>query len=367
LAAVLGAWRLSEIRVFYLFKGSNMARENSQNLDPISQEPGAHPVGTGVGGVVVGAGAGAAAGAFGGPVGALVGGVVGAVAGGLGGKAVAEAINPTDEEAYWRDNYHREPYYEAGRTFDDYGPAYRLGLQARGDYIGTFDQTESRLATHWDVRKERSTLSWDEARVASRAAWDRIDRQLESGTLAGSVAGDSDPDMARDTAATVNNEYMDNDAMDNEDMDKDDVVDTLNDLLESCRDGEYGFRECGAHTVAQDIKTLMLRHADECRDAGVELLGLIRKLGGKPDDGGSMSGAMHRGWVSLRGTLTGYSDEGMLDECERGEDAALARYRKALKEELPASIRAVVERQAQGAQRNHDQVKALRDAVRAAR
>jgi uncharacterized protein (TIGR02284 family) len=343
-----------------------MARENSQNLDPISQEPGAHPVGTGLGAALGGAGAGAVAGAFGGPVGAVVGGVVGAVAGGLGGKAAAEAINPTDEEAYWRDNYHREPYFEAGRTFDDYGPAYRLGLEARGDYIGTFDQTESRLATHWDVKKERSTLSWDQARLASRAAWNRVDMQLESepGSSASRV---SYPDIGRGRAATVNNEDMDSDATDNDATDNDDVIATLNDLLESCRDGEYGFRECAGHTTAQDIKTLMLRHADECRDAGAELQGLIRQSGGEPDEGGSMSGALHRGWVSVRGTLTGYSDEGMLEECERGEDGAVARYRKALKEDLPAAVRAVVERQAQGAQRNHDQVKALRDAVKTAR
>jgi uncharacterized protein (TIGR02284 family) len=345
-----------------------MARENSQNLDPISQEPGAHPVGTGLGAVVGGAGAGAAAGALGGPVGAVVGGVVGAVAGGLGGKAAAEAINPTDEEAYWRDNYQREPYYEAGRTFDDYGPAYRLGLAGRGDYSGTFDQTESRLATHWDVRKESSTLSWDQAKLASRAAWHRVDRQLESREL--DRDSDTPQGNSRGAAATAyddRNDALVNERMDKDDMDKDDVIETLNDLLESCRDGEYGFRECGAHTVAQDIKTLMLRHADECRDAGVELQGLVRQLGGEPDEGGSMSGAMHRGWVSVRGTLTGYSDEGMLDECERGEDGAVARYRKALKEDLPAPIRAVVERQAQGAQRNHDQVKALRDAVKMAR
>jgi uncharacterized protein (TIGR02284 family) len=360
-----------------------MARESSQsnqNLDPISQEPGAHPVGTGLGALVGGAGAGAAAGAVGGPLGALVGGVVGAVAGGLGGKAAAEAINPTDEEAYWRDNYQREPYYEAGRSFDDYGPAYRLGLQARGDYSGTFDQTESRLATHWDVSKERSALSWDQARLATRAAWERIDRQLEDRYLEDrrlEQASDGYQDSAdavtgisRGTAATAYGGRSDafiNDKLEKDDMDNDDVIDILDDLLESCRDGEYGFRECGAHTTAQDIKTLMLRHADECRDAGVELQGLIRQLGGEPDEGGSMGGALHRGWVSVRGTLTGYSDEGMLDECERGEDAALARYRKALKEDLPAPIRAVVERQAQGAQRNHDQVKALRDAVKMAR
>ena len=76
------------------------------------------------------------------------------------------------------------------------------------------------------------------------------------------------------------------------------------------------------------------------------------------------SGAMHRGWVSVKGTLGGYSDQAMLDECERGEDAALARYRKALKQNLPPETKAEVERQAQGVQRNHDQIKALRDGLK---
>ncbi|SFU28058.1 conserved hypothetical protein [Polaromonas sp. YR568] len=100
--------------------------------------------------------------------------------------------------------------------------------------------------------------------------------------------------------------------------------------------------------------------------AGLELQTLIRQLGGKPDEGGSVSGALHRGWVSVRATLSAFSDQAMLNECERGEDAAVARYRKALKRNFPTAIRTVVERQAHGAQRNHDQVKALRDALKAA-
>ena len=65
--------------------------------------------------------------------------------------------------------------------------------------------------------------------------------------------------------------------------------------------------------------------------------------------------------MAVRGSLTGYSDQAMLDECERGEDAALARYRKALKEELPEQLMTLVQRQEMGVQRNHDQIKALRD------
>ena len=325
-----------------------MADEKSMNLDPITNAPGAHPVGTGVG-AAGGAAAGAAAGALGGPVGAVAGAVIGAVAGGLGGKAVAESINPTAEEAYWRDNYNREPYYEAGRVFDDYAPAYRLGLYGRTSYEGNFEDMESRLASDWDSRRESSTLTWLQARPASRAAWDRVARQSGSyGGMQGTSAN---------TISEVNSVTADND----------EVIDVLNELLESCRDGEYGFTTSAEHATSEDLKTTLVRHAQECRTAGQELQTLIRQLGGEPDDGGSISGALHRGWVSVRGTLSGYSDEAMLDECERGEDSAVARYRKALKENLPSAIRGVVERQAQGAQKNHDQIKAMRDALKATR
>ena len=60
----------------------------SAHPDPITGEPGAHPVGVGVGALGAGA-AGAAIGAIGGPIGMLIGAAIGAVAGGLAGKEVA--------------------------------------------------------------------------------------------------------------------------------------------------------------------------------------------------------------------------------------------------------------------------------------
>ena len=129
-----------------------MSDYRDANRDPITNEPGAHPVGTGVGAALGGAAAGAAAGAFGGPVGAVVGGVAGAVAGGLAGKAAAEAVNPTEEDAYWRDNYTREPYHVPGRPYEQYRPAYELGWSAVGRYEGDFDAVEPRLADDWRAR-----------------------------------------------------------------------------------------------------------------------------------------------------------------------------------------------------------------------
>lgn len=149
-------------------------------------------------------------------------------------------------------------------------------------------------------------------------------------------------------------------------MSNDEVIDTLNDLIETCKDGEYGFRSCAEHCKSPDLKQLFMDRAGDCQRGAGELQGLVAQLGGTPDTGGSASGAMHRGWVAVKATLSTYDDKAMLEECERGEDAALARYRDALAKPLPANIHAIVDRQYQGVRRNHDQVRQWRDRVRAA-
>ena len=145
----------------------------------------------------------------------------------------------------------------------------------------------------------------------------------------------------------------------------DDIVETLNDLIATCKDGELGFTACAERVESPDLRQLFTQRAAACRQAAEELRPFVIQYGGEPETEGSTSGALHRGWVAVRGSLAGYSDQAMLDECERGEDAALARYRKALKQELPEPLLALVQRQELGVQRNHDQIKALRDRSKA--
>lgn len=151
------------------------ASDTNMNRDPISGAPGAHPVGTGVGAAVGGAAAGAAAGTVAGPVGAVVGAAVGAIVGGLAGKSVAEAIDPTVEEAYWRDNFKSRPYAENATSFDDYGPAYGYGVSSYAKYPGRrFDEVEADLSRNWSSKRGASRLEWEQARNATRDAWERI-------------------------------------------------------------------------------------------------------------------------------------------------------------------------------------------------
>lgn len=95
----------------------HMTKESREDLnaDPITGEPGSHPIGTGIGGVG-GAAAGAAIGTMAGPLGTLIGGAIGAIVGGGVGHAAAEAIDPTREEAYWRAEHANADYYREVTT-----------------------------------------------------------------------------------------------------------------------------------------------------------------------------------------------------------------------------------------------------------
>jgi uncharacterized protein (TIGR02284 family) len=105
--------------------------------------------------------------------------------------------------------------------------------------------------------------------------------------------------------------------------------------------------------------------ARRCAQGAAELKAKVRALGGNPDNSGSVSGSLHRGWVNIKSTITGMDEAAVLAECERGEDVAKKSYEDALKKDLPADVRSMVERQYQGVRENHDRVRNLRNMARA--
>jgi hypothetical protein len=153
------------------------------NRDPLSGEPGSHPVGTGLGAAVTGAAAGVAGGALGGPVGAMAGAAIGAVAGGYAGKAIEEELDPTAEDAYWREHYRDRPYVDRGADYEAYRPAYQYGWESRARHAGRrFEEVEPELERGWGERHTHSPLAWEKAKHATRDAWDRVERAIPGDT-----------------------------------------------------------------------------------------------------------------------------------------------------------------------------------------
>ena len=158
-----------------------VADNASENLDPLSGEAGAHPIGTGVGAALGGAAAGAAVGTVAGPVGSAVGAAVGAIAGGLFGKGVAEGIDPTIEDAYWRENYSSRPYVARGARYEQYQPAYRYGWESRARLDNKpWRDMEGQVRQDWEAHPDSLGLDWNSAKDAVREAYERT--PLEPGS-----------------------------------------------------------------------------------------------------------------------------------------------------------------------------------------
>jgi uncharacterized protein (TIGR02284 family) len=145
------------------------------------------------------------------------------------------------------------------------------------------------------------------------------------------------------------------------------VTAVLNDLVETSKDGERGFRKAAEDAHDAQLKALFVAAAADCTQGARELQDVVQKLGGKPETGGTVGGALRRGWHDMKSAVAGRSDYEILAECEKGEDIAKKHYSDALEKDLPADVRMVVDRQFQGVIQNHDRIRDLRDQFAAAR
>ena len=148
-------------------------------------------------------------------------------------------------------------------------------------------------------------------------------------------------------------------------MMKEDTVKVLNDLIQTSEDGKKGFAEASKESTKSELKTMFKQRSVDCGTAVTELQQLVGSLGGTPEDGGTVAGAVHRGWAKVK-TVAGDPNLTMLNEIECAEDKAKASYAKALAASLPEQIRVVVKRQHDGAVKNHDLIRDLRDSYKKA-
>jgi uncharacterized protein (TIGR02284 family) len=146
-------------------------------------------------------------------------------------------------------------------------------------------------------------------------------------------------------------------------MDRDNVINTLNELIETCKDGEDGFHTCAEGVKNPMLKTFFEEKAERCALAASQLSAKVREFGGNPEKSGSTSGVLHRFWVNIRSTISGMDDHAILAECERGEDSAKNAYEEALTHDLPADVRVMVAKQYREVRDNHDHVKDMRNAM----
>lgn len=143
-----------------------------------------------------------------------------------------------------------------------------------------------------------------------------------------------------------------------------DTTSTLNNLIETCKDGQNGFQEAAEGVQDSSLKTVFYEYSQQRSKFAGELQTLVRELGGDPENSGSVAAALHRGWINIKSVVTGKDDQAILNECERGEDIAKKAYLDALGTNLPANVASVVQQQSDAVQQAHDKVRDLRDSAK---
>src|SRR3954467_6802693 len=142
------------------------------------------------------------------------------------------------------------------------------------------------------------------------------------------------------------------------------TISTLNSLIETLKDGQEGFRQASEAVKDSQLKSLFSEFSLQRSKFAGELQNQVIQLGeSEPETTSSTAGALHRAWINMKSAITSQDDHAILAECERGEDSAVAEYKKAMEEqELSAPIRETSSRQYAGVKQAHDHIKALRDA-----
>ena len=142
-------------------------------------------------------------------------------------------------------------------------------------------------------------------------------------------------------------------------VNREELIECLNDLIETCRDGEKGFQTAADHVKNEEMKRLFTQRSQERAQFASELQSEVRQLGGTPAQHGSVSAAFHRGWMNIKSIVTGGGDNAIVAECERGEDAAVLNYQRVLKQNLPPNVLPVVKHQFTEIKKSHDHIRDL--------
>lgn len=126
------------------------------------------------------------------------------------------------------------------------------------------------------------------------------------------------------------------------------ISNRINDLLEKTYDAEKGYKTAAEKIDFPSVKKFLTDKFHQRATFGEELRKEIREYGQMPEEGGSLAGDLHRGWINLKAALSSNEVEHILEEVERGEKKSLEAYDEILKDRemvLPPSTEQLLTKQ----------------------
>ena len=147
-------------------------------------------------------------------------------------------------------------------------------------------------------------------------------------------------------------------------FDRDHDISVLNSLIETTIDSVDGYRRSAQEATGSRFTASFLDRATEREQVVQQLRQEVRRLGGDPEDDGSVLAAAHRAFLTLRDRVTGDDDAAVIAEVDHGESYLNGKWEAALKDEwLSPETRAVIEQCYQSVRSGRDQWRAMHDSM----
>lgn len=141
------------------------------------------------------------------------------------------------------------------------------------------------------------------------------------------------------------------------------VVNQLNDLIEKHLDAQAGYEKVANETTNAYLKSFFEDKARQRKNFASELKREVYAIGGTPTQEGSFTGQMHRWLIDIRSSVTTNSQEAILEEVQRGEEASLEEYKEVMNNtNFPESTRNLLERQRNAIESAHSFAEVMEEA-----
>ena len=145
-----------------------------------------------------------------------------------------------------------------------------------------------------------------------------------------------------------------------------DNTNILKTLTSTLNDSVNGYRDAAENAEGSQFQQIFRDNASERERMAGELAGEVRRLGGTPDEDGTVLGKTHQAWLDLKAAVTGRDDKAIINEVERGEDYLKEKFEAALADDsLTEESRQIVERIYQSVRKGHDQISQLKHGLEA--
>jgi uncharacterized protein (TIGR02284 family) len=130
-------------------------------------------------------------------------------------------------------------------------------------------------------------------------------------------------------------------------------ISVLNSLIETTIDSADGYEQAAGTAQDADLAQLFRRFASERRSVVADLRSHVVRLGGKPEDDGSLLAGAHRAFLNLRSAFDS-DTKTAIAEVDRGESFIKEKYDTALSAELSPDVRAAIQRAYESIRAGHD-------------